>query len=152
MLSYCTKTIVPFKRCDEWSCRRSFFSLSLASLDLIFAPYFLHSVFTSVVRWDVRPPVWVPRIPNAAAAQRDTLRHHYWLLWQGQGQHVFQHNILLLVVSVVYASIILLHFEHHISSDSFIALKKMLSSSSKNNANQKSALVFETLLFWQMGS
>lgn len=57
-----------------------------------------HSVSVPVVRWDVQPPVWVPRLPNPTAAQRNALWHHHWLLRQGQGQHCFrlQHVALLL--------------------------------------------------------
>lgn len=82
----------------RWMNLVKFSSLSTASN---FCTPFLHFVCTPVVRWDVRPPVWAPRIPNPAASQRDALRHHYWLLWQGQGQQVFLYNIILSVVSVL---------------------------------------------------
>lgn len=50
--------------------------------------YFL-SVSVAVVRWHVQS-VWVPRLPNAATAQRNSLRHNHWLLWQGQGRYCFR--------------------------------------------------------------
>lgn len=62
-----------------------FSSISLSSL----------SVSVAVVRWHVQS-VWVPRLPNAATAQRNSLRHNHWLLWQGQGRYCFRRCQILL--------------------------------------------------------